>query len=419
MDVYSCGVMLFTMLVGRKPWDAEDSRSLQYAVQRAADAPGFRDRRFVALSADARGLLRWMLADLARERPGAAEVLAHPWLRRGPAGGGARAARRLGRAVQRRMTALADSRRLLGTRRALMLLHGGAPGAAEAFHLAVREAARLREEAERRTAAAAAAGAGVAASRGPIALPAAGPPAAVATAGSSERAPGGSGTSFKRPAPSRDSSTPGGAAAGGGSPAHPATAAPAAAAAVAGEAGPPRPHIASASSSGGGAAAGAQASAMAPAAAGSGDSPPRRKRRKGAQVSALAAAIVSASERPMAELAASKDASLADLARVSLARRSLVGGGAEPQGGWGGGAFGAPDISAVAAANADRPAGQENISAAAAEGDAGGGALLLPGPLLERGISMPAELAPLKRGGGGRSLGRQERWPRWEAMERV
>lgn len=53
MDVYSCGVVLFIMLVGRKPWDDEDSATLAYAVAHAADAPGFRDRRFRGLSREA------------------------------------------------------------------------------------------------------------------------------------------------------------------------------------------------------------------------------------------------------------------------------------------------------------------------------------------------------------------------------
>lgn len=74
MDIYSCGVLLFVMLVGRKPWDPEDSMSLQYAVAHGADAPGFKDKRFASLSQDAQSLLKWMLADLARERPTAAGV---------------------------------------------------------------------------------------------------------------------------------------------------------------------------------------------------------------------------------------------------------------------------------------------------------------------------------------------------------
>ena len=145
MDVYSCGVLLFVLLVGRKPWDDDDSATLAYAVKRTADAPGLRDRRFRALSRDAQALLRWMLADLARERPTAAEVVAHPWLRRDPASAAAR--RLLSRQVQRRMCALADSRRLLGARRALLLMPSGSQSAAEAFHRAVAEARRLKAEA--------------------------------------------------------------------------------------------------------------------------------------------------------------------------------------------------------------------------------------------------------------------------------
>jgi serine/threonine protein kinase len=43
MDVYSLGVLLFIMLVGRKPWGAHHSHTLEYAVLPSDDAPGFAD----------------------------------------------------------------------------------------------------------------------------------------------------------------------------------------------------------------------------------------------------------------------------------------------------------------------------------------------------------------------------------------
>lgn len=45
MDMYSLGVLLFVMLVGRKPFNMKESESLQYAFMQLQDAPGFRDPR--------------------------------------------------------------------------------------------------------------------------------------------------------------------------------------------------------------------------------------------------------------------------------------------------------------------------------------------------------------------------------------
>ncbi|KAF8057749.1 hypothetical protein HT031_005933 [Scenedesmus sp. PABB004] len=143
MDVYSLGVLLFVMLVGRKPWDAARSHTLAYAVERTADAPGLAEPSFGALSPSARQLLAAMLAEDPRARPSAAEVLAHPWLAgaaAAPGGGGAPDAP-IAPAVQQRLRVLGNSRQVMGTARGMMMLHGrGSRSGAAAFHAAVREA---------------------------------------------------------------------------------------------------------------------------------------------------------------------------------------------------------------------------------------------------------------------------------------
>jgi serine/threonine protein kinase len=83
MDVYSLGVLLFVMLVGRKPWDAQRSHTLAYAVQRTSEAPGLHDPVFLGLSAPAQQLLAWMLAEEPSRRPTAQQVLGHSWVLQG------------------------------------------------------------------------------------------------------------------------------------------------------------------------------------------------------------------------------------------------------------------------------------------------------------------------------------------------
>lgn len=80
MDIYSLGVLLFIMLVGRKPWDSQRSHTLQYAVLPTANAPGITDPVFQALSSPAKQLLLAMLHEEPGERPSAEEVLSHPWM---------------------------------------------------------------------------------------------------------------------------------------------------------------------------------------------------------------------------------------------------------------------------------------------------------------------------------------------------
>lgn len=44
MDVYSCGVLLFILLTGRKPWNHAQVDSLEYGMMRLAEAPGLQAR---------------------------------------------------------------------------------------------------------------------------------------------------------------------------------------------------------------------------------------------------------------------------------------------------------------------------------------------------------------------------------------
>jgi len=83
MDVYSLGVLLFVMLVGRKPWDAQRSHTLAYAVQPTCEAPGLGDPVYINLSAPAKQLLLWMLAEDPSRRPTAQQLLGHNWVLQG------------------------------------------------------------------------------------------------------------------------------------------------------------------------------------------------------------------------------------------------------------------------------------------------------------------------------------------------
>lgn len=184
MDVYSLGVLLFVMLCGRKPWDPQQSHTLQYAAHPLSSAPGLSDLRFTSLSPEAQQLLLALLADKPKERPTAAEVLRHPWVTNVTAAGEAKGQRVIGRAVQQRLQALANNRRIMGTARGLLMVHGGAQSAVAAYQAAVAQAqAQLRQQAGV-----------VLAGRVPVAPPGSMPPAA-ATHSTEGAAGGGKGSS--------------------------------------------------------------------------------------------------------------------------------------------------------------------------------------------------------------------------------
>jgi len=46
MDVFAVGVVLFVLLVGRKPFNIADSQSLDYCHMNLADCPGMQDPRY-------------------------------------------------------------------------------------------------------------------------------------------------------------------------------------------------------------------------------------------------------------------------------------------------------------------------------------------------------------------------------------
>ncbi len=46
MDVFAVGVVLFVLLVGRKPFNIADSQSLDYCHMKLADCPGMQDARY-------------------------------------------------------------------------------------------------------------------------------------------------------------------------------------------------------------------------------------------------------------------------------------------------------------------------------------------------------------------------------------
>ena len=108
MDVYGLGVMLFIMLVGRKPYDLNQSESLEYANIPIKDAPGLKDPRWLDLSPDAKHLILGMLHDDPAKRLTCKQVLAHEWI----VSEGGLTLRHLGEDVAMGAATVAEMRRL-------------------------------------------------------------------------------------------------------------------------------------------------------------------------------------------------------------------------------------------------------------------------------------------------------------------
>ncbi|KAK9794940.1 hypothetical protein WJX73_003198 [Symbiochloris irregularis] len=80
MDIFSLGVVLFVMLVGRKPFSFKQCETLSYAETPLEDCPGLKDPRYLQLSDSAKDLLLCMMKYDPAARMTADQVMQHPWV---------------------------------------------------------------------------------------------------------------------------------------------------------------------------------------------------------------------------------------------------------------------------------------------------------------------------------------------------
>ncbi|KAL3154387.1 hypothetical protein ABBQ32_013863 [Trebouxia sp. C0010 RCD-2024] len=80
MDVFAVGVILFVLLVGRKPFNIADSESLNYCAMKLADCPGIKDPRWGTLSEEAQELVMGLLNYDPNERLTAQQALQTDWI---------------------------------------------------------------------------------------------------------------------------------------------------------------------------------------------------------------------------------------------------------------------------------------------------------------------------------------------------
>jgi len=108
MDIYGLGVLLFVLLVGRKPWDIQQCEKLTYHDIPIRDAPGLRDPRWLDLSPDAKHLIMGMITSEPSSRLTANQVLKHEWIETE----GGRTIRHLGKSIALGAASVAEMRRL-------------------------------------------------------------------------------------------------------------------------------------------------------------------------------------------------------------------------------------------------------------------------------------------------------------------
>ncbi len=108
MDIFGLGVLLFVMLVGRKPWDIHQCEKLEYHNIPIRDSPGLKDPRWLDLSPDAKHLLMGMLSPDPFARLTADQVLQHEWIETE----GGIIIRHLGKSIALGAATVAEMRRL-------------------------------------------------------------------------------------------------------------------------------------------------------------------------------------------------------------------------------------------------------------------------------------------------------------------
>lgn len=74
MDMYAAGVVLFILLVGRKPYNVAECEDLSYCHIDISKAPGLQDPRWQALSEPAKELVLGLLAHDPLQRWSAQQV---------------------------------------------------------------------------------------------------------------------------------------------------------------------------------------------------------------------------------------------------------------------------------------------------------------------------------------------------------
>ncbi|TNY19609.1 kinase-like domain-containing protein [Rhodotorula diobovata] len=80
VDIWSIGVILYTLLIGRPPFQTKDVKNIYRKI---------RDNAYTfptdhALSPESLDLISWILRPTPSERPSLAQILAHPWFVTGP-----------------------------------------------------------------------------------------------------------------------------------------------------------------------------------------------------------------------------------------------------------------------------------------------------------------------------------------------
>ena len=118
MDVYGLGVLLFVMLVGRKPWDIDQCEKLKYHNIPLSQAPGLKDPRWLDLSPDAKHLLMGMLSSDPKSRFTASQILHHEWIETE----GGITIRHLGKSIALGAATVAEMRRLRYISKGLLAL---------------------------------------------------------------------------------------------------------------------------------------------------------------------------------------------------------------------------------------------------------------------------------------------------------